>query len=149
MLGRGETVNTFQLSVDGLPIRTTKQICTVFNNYFANAGSGITQNFTSDGSSNFLNFMRGDYKRSLFLFTIKAEEVLNAIKSLKSKNCKSFTHTPIHELKSKSEVFWNSLSRIKSIYISNGISSQSFKKVTDQLLETATASDPSRTLIKC
>ena len=60
-------------------------MCNVFNNYFADVGSEIAQHFSSDSTTNFMSFMRGDYTWSLFLFIVKPEEVLDAIKSLKNK----------------------------------------------------------------
>ena len=66
-----------------MPIRTLKQMCDVFNKYCAVVGSEIAQNFTMQSTSNFLNFMRSDYTKSFFLSTVKPEEFLNAIETLK------------------------------------------------------------------
>ena len=84
VLGRKETVNSFPLCVDGLPIRAIMQMCNVFNNYFVNVGSDLAQNLNTEFTSNFKNFMRSYYKKSFFLFTVKLEEVLNVIIWLES-----------------------------------------------------------------
>ena len=68
--------------------------------------------------------------QGIFLFTVKPEEVSNAIKTSKNKNCNSITHVPAQELKIISKLICNSLNRIINIYILKGIFPQSFEKAT-------------------
>ena len=117
-----------QFRINSNLLRATSQVR--LQKLFRQYGSEIAPNFTSDSSSSFLTFVIADYTRSLFLFTVKPEEVLNTFKSLKNISYNVFTHIPVQVLKSISKLICTSLSRTINIYISKGIFPQSFIKAT-------------------
>lgn len=96
---KSETMNINVIhDSDGLVATNTKQIANIFNDYFCNVGKSLHDNLNPSNSLPIFPTTNHTIARSIFLWDVNEEEVMNKISDLKnSKSTKDII--PSHSLK--------------------------------------------------
>ena len=121
MTGRGQTHKAIkQIEINGKIIENPGTIANKFNDYFANVGLELA-NKIAPSNRNALEFLKGDYRQSIFLEPTTEQEIVDIISNLKNTNSVGHDGLPIKILKFCNAELSPILAYINNESLQNGI----------------------------
>lgn len=120
IMGRSKRKSHIELDNNGVKTTNTREVCEVFNNYFATIGSNLAATIPKNSESNTFRYMR-QLNHSIFLRPATYNEVYLIINGINSKKSNGPDGFPTSVLKDNIQKFSSILSHMFNQILCSGI----------------------------